>query len=132
MHIVSSIIKLVESDKATMLKSVKTQRTIHFIRWVKPSRDNYDSFVPFVPYPLFLGDDTRAGPRGLEKLIISRKLKSSLGGGARLFLLGVVPRPSPPPPLTRGTAEILNESLLMKATFRALPPRRFPGRRRTR
>lgn len=67
MHIVSSIIKLVESDKATMLKSVKTQRTIHFIRWVKPSRDNYDSFVPFVPYPLFLGDDTRAGPRVVSK-----------------------------------------------------------------
>jgi len=36
-------------------------------------------------------------------------------------------RSSPlPPPLTHGTAEILNESLLMKATFRALLPAAFP------
>jgi len=48
-----------------------------------------------------------------------------------LFLLSVVPRPSPflSPFPSRGTAEILNESLLMKATSRApLPPFRPPGR----
>lgn len=40
------------------------------------------------------------GARGLEKLIISRKLKSSLGGGVRLFLLSVVlPLPPSLPPL---------------------------------
>jgi len=49
-----------------------------------------------------------------------------LDGGARLFLLGIVPRLfSPPLPLTHGTAEILNESLLMKATFRAHLPAAF-------
>lgn len=63
-----------------------------------------------------------------RKINYISKVKIEFGwGGARLFLLGVVPRPSAPsPPHTRGTAEILNESLLMKATFRALLPAAFP------
>lgn len=79
-----------------MLKSAKTQRTIHFIRWVKPSRDNYDSFVPFVPYPLFLDDDTRAGPRARSRKInYISKVKIEFGWrGAFVFARRRSPSPS--------------------------------------
>lgn len=78
------------------------------------SRDNNEFFLfvsSFSRAAMIHGGGSEVARSGLEKLIISRKLKSSLGrrgGNARLFLFGVAlpspPLPSlpsslPPPPL---------------------------------
>lgn len=70
--------------------------------------------------------------RGLEKLIISRKLKSSLGSGARLFLLGVTPLVPPLSSPCSRNGRNFKRKFTNEGDFPRTPPRRFPSRKRRR